>query len=106
MHKGTWKNWERKIGRYFGSDRCPLSGSNSGAGTSSDTLHPRLYIEVKARKAHSAITLWRKVKELAAKEKKTPVVALCEKGKKGFWLMVHSDDLGVLLEEFKKAKNF
>ena len=33
---------------------------------------------------------------MAKKEGKTPVVALCEKGRAGFWIMVHSDDLDKL----------
>jgi hypothetical protein len=27
------------------------------------------------------------------KKKKIPVIALCEKNRPGFWVMVHSDDL-------------
>ena len=40
---------------------------------------------------------------MAKKEGKTPVVALCEKGRAGFWIMVHSDDLDKL--EKKQIKN-
>ena len=33
------------------------------------------------------------VQLMVKKGGKTPVVALCEKGRAGFWIMVHSDDL-------------
>ena len=33
------------------------------------------------------------------KEGKTPVVALCEKERPGFWIMVHSSDLDKLMQE-------
>ena len=36
--------------------------------------------------------------ELAKEEGKTPVIALCEKNRPGFWVMVHSSDL----EKIKK----
>ena len=38
-------------------------------------------------------------KKLADKEKKTPVIALCEKERPGFWIMVHSSDLYKLKKE-------
>ena len=43
---------------------------------------------------------WDETKKLAIKEGKTPVVALCEKERPGFWVMVHSSDL----EKLKKEK--
>ena len=33
---------------------------------------------------------------LAKEEGKTPVIALCEKNRPGFWVMVHSNDLNKL----------
>lgn len=90
--KKTWKSVERKIATYFGTRRTPLSGGNSGH-TRSDTLHPRLFVETKYRKVFSVLNLWREVKILAKKENKTPVVCLSEKGKPGFWLLIHSSNL-------------
>ena len=89
----TWKARERSIAKFFGTTRTPLSGINSRHGTSSDSLHPLLFIEAKHRKRHAVVRLWYKCKELAIKEKKIPVVALSEHGKPGFWIMVHSSDL-------------
>jgi hypothetical protein len=88
----TWKSRERKIAAYFGTQRTPLSGGNSGH-TRSDTLHPTLFIEAKHRKRHAVISLWEETKKLAEKESKTPVIALTQHGKHGFWIMMHSDDL-------------
>lgn len=87
-----WKSAERRIARFFGSERTPLSGGNSKH-TRSDSLHPRLFVEAKRRKKHTVITLWDDTKTKAAKENKTPVVCLQEHNRPGFWIMVHSDDL-------------
>lgn len=92
MAKQTWKAIERKIADFFGTVRTPLSGGNSRH-TRSDTLHESLFVEAKYRKTHSAVTLWRETAEYAKRENKIPVVCLSEKGKKGFWVVVHSDDL-------------
>lgn len=92
MASKTWKVIERKIATFFGTVRTPLSGGN-GKVTRSDTFHDLLFVEAKYRVKHSAVTLWRSTKELADKENKIPVVCLAEKGKKGFWVMCHSDDL-------------
>ena len=92
MISKTWKAVERKVASYFFSRRTPLSGGNSG-GTRSDSLHDTLFIETKYRVKHSAVQLWHKTAKLAGKEGKIPVVALCEKGKRGFWLVIHASDL-------------
>jgi hypothetical protein len=98
-----WKRIERKVASFFGTERTPLSGGNSKI-TRSDSLHPDLFVEVKARSAHSAVTLWRGTKKLADKEGKIPVVALAERNKKGFWIMMHSDDL-IKVAEIVKASH-
>ena len=41
----------------------------------------------------SVVSLWDDTAKLAKDEGKTPVIALCEKNRPGFWIMVHSDDL-------------
>ena len=92
MSSKTWKNIERRIASYFGSERTPLSGGNSKI-TRSDSLHDLLFIETKYRANHSAVTLWRKTKEMADAENKIPVCCLSEKGAQGFWIMCHSEDL-------------
>ena len=57
-----------------------------------------LFIECKLRAKHTAISLWDDTAKLAKEEGKTPVIALCEKNRPGFWVMVHSSDL----EKIKK----
>ena len=93
MNKSNWKGRERQIAEFFGTRRTPLSGGNSGH-TRSDTLHKLLFIEAKQRKKHTAVTLWDETDLLARAEGKIPVVALTEKGRRGFWLVIHSSDLG------------
>ncbi len=87
----AWKNRERLVARFFGGVRNALSGINSKV-THSDVIHENLFIECKLRAKHTAVKLWDETKVLADKEKKTPVIALCEKNRPGFWIMVHSDD--------------
>jgi hypothetical protein len=94
-NNAAWKKRERQVATYFGGERNALSGSNSKI-TSADVIHDKLYIEVKLRVKHSVVSLWDDTKVKATKEEKTPVVALCEKGRPGFWIMVHSDDLSHL----------
>lgn len=95
MSDKAWKQRERQVAAYFDGERTPLSGGN-GKVTRADVIHDDLFIEVKLRKKHSVVTLWDETKVLADKEGKTPVICLAEKNRKGFWIMVHSDDLGAL----------
>lgn len=92
MPDKAWKAFERRVAKYFGAARNALSGGNSKV-TRSDSLHNELFIECKQREKFAAITLWKGTRKLAKKEKKIPVVCLSEKGKKGFWVLCHSNDL-------------
>lgn len=92
MADKTWKKFERRVAAFFGTERTALSGGNSKL-TRSDSLHPDLFIEAKQRKRFAVVRLWDATKRLADKEKKTPVVCVSEKGRAGFWILVHSDDL-------------
>lgn len=94
----TWKSRERKIAAFFGSQRTPLSGGSSGH-TRSDTLHPRVFVEAKLRKRHTAVSLWDGTAVLARKEKKIPVICLAEKGRPDFWVMVKSTDFLAVSKE-------
>ena len=42
------------------------------------------------------------LEKMAKEESKIPVVALCESGRPGFWVMVHSDDLEKVSDIVKK----
>ena len=91
MPDKAWKQRERDVAEFFHGQRNPLSGGNSRH-TRADVIHDRLFIECKLRKKHTVISLWDETKALADKEGKTPVIALCEKGRPGFWIMVRSED--------------
>lgn len=96
--KECWKSFERTVASYFGTRRVPLSGSNSGHGTNSDSLHPKLYIECKVR---SKIALWQlfiDTEKKAKVEGKLPVVAIKQKGEKGYLLVMRPEDLQKISE--------
>ena len=88
----AWKQRERQVAKYFGGQRTPLSGGN-GKITRADVIHDSGCVECKLREEHTAITLRDETNEMAKKEKKTPGIALGEKGRPGFCVMVHSDDV-------------
>jgi len=89
MADRAWKAFERRVASFFGGVRCPVLGTDTNA----DVTHDTLFIECKQRKKHSVVTLWDTVAARAKREGKTPVVCLSEKGRKGFWILVKSDDL-------------
>jgi hypothetical protein len=75
-----------------------LSGIN-GKHTASDTLHEELFIEAKQRQKYAVIRLWDECKQLALGENKIPVVAVSEKNRPGFWILVHSSDLTAIANQ-------
>ena len=96
--KSCWKGFERTVAKFFSTKRVPLSGSNSGHNTNSDSLHPKVYIECKVR---HKIAIWQLFKDTADKaknERKIPVVALKQKGEKGYLLVVRPEDLQKIAE--------
>lgn len=46
--KEFWKSFERRVAKDFRTNRTPLSGMVKSL-TNSDTLHPKIYVECKAR---------------------------------------------------------
>ena len=92
MADKAWKKRERDVAGYFNGIRTPLSGGN-GKVTRADVIHDSLFIECKLRAKHTVVTLWDNTAKLAKLENKVPVIALCEKNRPGFWVMVHSSDL-------------
>lgn len=102
-HRSTWKKAERRVAAFLGTSRTPLSGRNSGH-TRSDTLHPSLFVETKFRERSAVWSLWQKVRDLAKREKKTPVLALLQKNHDGFLLVVHSDDLDRFLNAISASR--
>lgn len=97
MGDKAWKAFERRVARFFlgpSGQRNPGSGgfSLSQTKTKADVIHPRLFIECKQRARHAVLRVWDKAQKDAKVEGKPVVVALSEKGRKGFWIVVHSDD--------------
>jgi len=82
MHRNTWKQGEARIAKLFNTTRTPLSGICSRH-TSSDTLHPNLYIEIKHRKELPLLVEfrkeWEKCVENSKKESKTPLFVIIKK---------------------------
>lgn len=91
--KSCWKSFEALVAKFFGTRRVPLSGSNSGHGTNSDSLHTRLYIECKVRQKISLWQLFTDTEEKAKVENKFPVVAIKQKGGKGYLIVMRPEDL-------------
>ena len=75
MGDKAWKAFERRIAKSLGTDRTPLSGGASRH-TTSDTLHPDLYVECRLRKRSALSTWWFLVRQSALKEHKIPVIAI------------------------------
>ena len=98
MADKAWKRREREVARYFNGTRTALSGINSKV-TKADVIHDELFVECKLRAKHSVVSLWDDTSKLAKDEGKTPVIALCEKNRPGFWVMVHSSDLDKLKKD-------
>ena len=103
MHRSTWKKFEMKVARWFGSTRNPLSGGASKHSTS-DSLSEVLYIECKKRKKSAVVRLWEETNTKARIEKKIPVIALSVSGKHGFWLCVKEEDLTAVANQRILAK--
>jgi hypothetical protein len=88
----TWKAFEIKVARFFGSERTPLSGGASRQ-TRSDSLHPELFVECKFRAKLPVWDLFIETQKLAKLEKKIPVVAIKKKGEDGFLFIIRPEDL-------------
>jgi hypothetical protein len=97
----TWQLFESRVAVFFGCRRAVLSGSSGRDDTTaSDSTHPSLFLECKLRATHTARTLHDETKRLAAKERKTPVLALADKNRPGFLICVHSDDWPSVVAEW------
>lgn len=100
----TWQKSEGRAAALFGSLRAVLSGSSGRTDKSaSDSTHPTLFIESKMRQTHAARTLHSSTMGLAKKEGKVPVLCLFDKGRPGFLVVVHSDDMPRVVAEYLGA---
>ncbi len=101
--RSTWKKFERRVAAFFGTRRKPLSGGNSG-GSRSDSEHEQLFIECKLRAKSPAHRLFAAVEQLAAKEGKTPILALQEKHHPGWLLVCRPEDIHLLASYAKDGE--
>lgn len=102
--RSSWKKFERRVAAFFGSSRTPLSGGN-GKQTRSDTLHARLFIECKLRAKSPVHRLFAETEHLAAKEGKTPILALQEKHHPGWLLVCRPEDIHLLASYAKGCES-
>lgn len=103
MNRNTWKQGERRIASEFGTYRTPLSGGNSKH-TRSDTLHNKLFIEVKHRKEFPQSKLWEETVELSKKEKKIPLCVFLKKKNQNPMIMCQLSDIEKIAEEKRKSR--
>jgi hypothetical protein len=99
MSNPAWKKFERRVAEFFGTTRNALSGSNSKI-SSSDTIHPHLFLEAKLRDSFAIHSLWKDTAAKAKKEGKVPVVVTQQKRDHGFLITVHKDDLDDFIARF------
>jgi hypothetical protein len=92
-----WKETEREVAKAFGTTRAPVCNNL----THSDTFSDVLYIEVKKRKRFWIWGLFEDTKKKALKEKKVPVVAIKQKGRKGFLILIRPEDIKCIAENLK-----
>jgi hypothetical protein len=100
----TWQRTEARAAALFGARRQYGSGSSGRLDeTRSDSTHPTLFVESKLRASSAVRSLHDASRALAVREEKTPVLALFDKGRPGFLLVVHVDDMATVLAEFAAA---
>lgn len=87
MTKSTWKKTERRVARFFGAERNPLSGGNSKQ-TRSDSLHKKLFIETKHNKDP---TVWKQYKEIEEDIDDIPILILRENNDSREMVCIHKD---------------
>lgn len=103
MHRSTWKKGESRAAKLFGAERNSLSGRNSKL-SSSDSTHPRLYLESKHSKRSALWTLYLRTRKLARKEGKIPVLITRQTGCRGCLITLHQDHLWDMLREYANAQ--
>ena len=64
-------------------------------------LNKKIQLRKVEKAKHSVISLWDKNDKLAKAECKRTVLALCQKHRKGFWIVCHEDDLKDVIKEIR-----
>ena len=91
----NWKGFERVVAKAFGTTRAPVCNNV----THSDTFSEKFYVEVKTRKKLGLWALYEDTKKKAEAEHKIPVVALKEKGKRGFLIVTNARHICEIAEQ-------
>ena len=100
MANKTWKEFERPVANYFGCKRTgPMQEKDAN-----DINHPQLHVQCKHAKKHAILTVWDAAKKKTDKSGKIPVVAIKQKGRHGFWLLIRSSDLGAVANQRIEGK--
>ena len=100
MNRNTWKQGEARIAKKFGTVRTPLSGKNSRH-TEADTLHKKLFIEIKHRKKIPFLKTYKETIMKSKKEKKTPLVVFIEKNSRTPIVMCDINNLKKIARHMK-----
>jgi hypothetical protein len=99
-----WKRRERQAAALFGASRQRCSGSSGRPDCSrSDSTHATLFVETKTRARCSTRTLYDATRDLARREGRTAVLMLAQKGRPGFLVVCHADDLAAVAREYLSA---
>jgi hypothetical protein len=102
----TWHRSESGAADMLGARRQVCSGSSRRDDvTCSDWTYERPFIESTLRSKHTVLTLRDNVRRQAAKEGKIPVLALHDKHRPRFVLVIHSDDPAIVLAEYAAVHN-
>ena len=99
--RSTWKRAERKAARFYGTERLPGSGAWRRI-TKSDTMHDRLYIEVKLKHHWPKTGVWPIFVDAAEKAKvegKIPMLVVRTKGQSLVLHIISQDGIETLVQE-------
>ena len=89
MTDKIWKKFERTVARWFGCERTgPMQAKDAN-----DINHPHIHCQCKHSKRHAILTVWDAAKKVADRSGKIPIVAIKQKGRHDFWLLIKSSDL-------------
>lgn len=101
MGNTAWKDMERRVASRFGGKRVPLSGSMSGHGTGADVMCqsvlPGFFIECKLRSSFHHHAIFRRVKDMAKREGRKPLLVTHVKNEPGELVVLALDDFLELL---------
>lgn len=90
MNNQTWKNFERSVARYFGTERMPLSGMSNFL-EKQDTLSDNFFIECKLRTKLPIWDFWAKNGDFRLKND---------------WLVIHSKSFKKWIKPEKNTNKF